>query len=277
MESAKVSKEEKSEITGKEKNKLYPTDIGVVVNDFLVENFPKVLDYSFTANVEKQFDEVASGKMDWDKMLKDFYTPFHENVEHALEHSDRASGERLLGVDPESGKNVYARIGRYGGMVQIGETTDEEKPRFSGLRGELTISTVTLEQALEMFKLPKVIGEYEGDDLTVAIGRFGPYVKNNGKFYSLKDDDPHSLKASRAIEIIEEKKAFDKSRIIKEFPENKDIQVLNGRFGPYISIGKKNVKIPKDREPSELTLQDCLDLAEEAKKNPKKSRRKAKK
>lgn len=271
-----IKKEKKTEITGAERNKLSPTDIGIVVTDFLLEHFSKIMDYDFTANVEKKFDEIANGLKEWTEMIDDFYGPFHENIENTLEHSERATGERLLGVDPKSGKNVYARIGRFGPMIQIGEQDDEEKPRFSSLRNNQSITTINLEEAMELFKLPRVVGTYEDKEIKANIGRFGPYVQHDGKFVSLKKDDgddPMTVDEKRAIELIEQKREEDRKKMINSFDDG-NVQVLNGRWGPYIKMGKKNVKIPKGTDAEKLTLEDCLKLAEEAAKAPKKGRKK---
>ncbi|MBD98455.1 MAG: DNA topoisomerase I [Verrucomicrobia bacterium] len=262
-----INEEARTERTGAEKNKLFPTDIGSVVTDFLAEHFDKIMDYSFTANVEKQFDDIAAGQLVWNKMINQFYGPFHKNVEKTLEHADRAKGERLLGIDPKSGKEVFARIGRFGPMVQIGKVEDEEKPKFASLLKDQSIETITFEEAMELFKLPREVGEYEDKKITAAIGRFGPYVRWNNLFVSLKKDagdEPLSVTKERAIELIKEKQEQEKNKFIKVFDEDSSIQVLNGRYGPYIKAGKKNVKIPKDKVPEELTLEECRQLAEAA-------------
>lgn len=272
----KVAEKQLTENTGAEKAKLFPTDIGMVVNDFLVENFANVLDYGFTAEVEKEFDEIAEGKLEWSKMITNFYKPFHKNTEDTIENSDRATGERLLGTDPATGKNVYVRIGRFGPMVQLGEAAEEgesEKPKFSSLKKEQRIDTVTLEEALDLFKLPRTVGEYEGKEMVVSEGRFGPYVRHDGKFISLgKTDDPLTITGDEAIQLIEAKRKADREKLIKSFPENSEVQVLNGRWGPYIVVGKKNVKIPKGKDAKSLTLEECLKLAEETPDKPAKGR-----
>ena len=268
-----VKEEVKTEKTGYEKGKLFPTDIGNVVNGFLVEHFPNILDYNFTASVEKEFDEIADGLKVWNKMIKEFYKPFHDQIEETLENSKKHSGERLLGTDPKSGKNVYARIGRYGAMIQIGESTDEEKPKFAGLRKGQSIEEVTLEEALEMFKLPREVGIYEDKPMLAALGRFGPYVKHDNKFYSLeKTDDPMSITGERAIELIEKKRKALKERIIKQFKEDASIEVLNGRYGPFIKQDKKNYRIPKGKgakEAKDLTYEDCLEIIKKGQKKKK--------
>jgi DNA topoisomerase I len=262
----KIEKKEITETVGQEKNKLFPTDLAMIVNDFLVQHFPNITDYSFTATVEKEFDEIANGKKTWNKMIEGFYSGFHSSVEET-QNVDRASvgTSRYLGIDPKSGKNLIVRLGKFGPLAQIGETEDEEKPLFASLRKGQLMETITLEDALELFKLPREIGVYEEKPMTVAIGRFGPYIKHDNKFYSLgKDEDPLSIEEARAIEIIDTKRKVEAEREIKVFEENPEVKVLNGRFGPYIAVGKKNVKIPKDKDPKSLTLEECLDLAEKA-------------
>jgi len=260
-----ISGKEYVEKTRFEKHKLFPTDIGTVVNNFLVEYFDNVLDYSFTARVEKEFDEISEGHKVWNEMIKDFYTPFHERIQDTLEKSKKQSGERLLGKDPKSGLNVYTKIGRYGPIVQIGESLGDEKPRFAGMNKGQSIESVTLEEALELFKLPRVIGSYENVEMTVAIGRFGPYVRHNNKFFSLeKTDDPLSITSKRAIELIEKKRKADKERIIREFDENPSVKVLKGRYGSYIAKEKKNYRIPKGMDAANLSLEDCLKIIESA-------------
>jgi DNA topoisomerase-1 len=266
LEKGRVSENTKIENTGAEKQKLFPTDIGIVVNDFLVEHFEKILSYDFTANVEKQFDDIADGMLQWTEMIKSFYKPFHENVEETLEHGDRPTG-RELGKDPKTGKTVYAKIGRYGPMIQIGDADDEEKPSFASLRHDQSMTTIELDDALELFKLPREVGEFEGEKVTAAIGRFGPYLRHKGSFVSLKaddGDDPHSVEIERAIELIEAKRKADAEKIIKLFDEDESIQVLKGRWGPYLKAGKKNIKIPKDVDPEQLTFEECQKLIEEA-------------
>ena len=223
-----------------------------------------MLDYSFTAEVEKEFDEIAQGEKRWESMLHEFYRKFHPKIESTGE-VDRTTiqNDRRLGDDPKSGLPVIARLGKFGPMVQIGETDGEEKPKYSSLRKGQFIETLTLEEALELFKLPREVGDYEGEEMVAAIGRFGPYVRHKGKFVSLtREDDPLTIGADRAIELIEAKRKLDAEKYIKVFDENPDIQVLKGRYGPYIKAGKKNVKIPKDRKPEELTLEECVTLAE---------------
>lgn len=268
-----IAEEIKSENTGAEKNKLFPTDIGMVVNDFLVEHFRNILDYNFTANVELEFDEIAEGKVIWNKMIEDFYRPFHKNVENTIENSERASGERLLGIDPVSGKNVYVRIGKFGPLVQLGESDAEEKPKFAGLRKDQRLEAITLEEAMDLFKLPRTVGKYEDNDMVAAIGRFGPYIRHNSSFYSLKkEDDPYTIDVPRAIELIEAKRKAEIEKHIKSFPEKPEVQILNGRWGPYLAIGKDNFKLPKDKDPLTLTLEDCIKISEDPKAASKKNR-----
>lgn len=272
LKGTQIERSTKTEITGREKNKLFPTDIGMVVTDFLKDHFEHIMDYHFTADVETQFDEIAHGKIDWTEMIRSFYNPFHENVEDTLEHSDRATGERVLGAHPESGKKVLARIGRFGPMIQIGdEKEDGEKPQFASLQGTQSIHTITLDEALELFKLPRTLGEFEGETVKVNIGRFGPYVQLGKLFVSLKkEDDPMQIDLDRAVELIAEKRETEANRLIKEFPENKDVQLLNGRYGPYLKIGKDNFKLPKGTDAASLTLEECLAIAADPANAPKK-------
>lgn len=264
LENGAVIMETKSEITGAERNKLFPTDIGILVNDFLVEHFNDIVDFNFTASVEKEFDEIANGLKEWTDMLNDFYGPFHTEVKNTIEHAERASSERLLGKDPESGKPVSVRIGRFGPLVQIGSGDDEnEKPRFASLRTGQMIETITLEEGLDLFKLPKKVGLFESKEISVAIGRFGPYVKHNGAFYSLpKDLDPMDVTEEQAIEIIELKRKKDKEKIIKTFDEDPKTRIEQGRWGPFIRFDKKNIKIPKDKDVDKITYEDIVALAD---------------
>ncbi len=263
----------RTEITGAEKAKLFPTDVALVVNDFLVANFPRELDYSFTATIEEEFDEIATGKLAWDKMLSNFYGSFHEKVKitEAIDRSE-VDTSRELGKDPKTGRTLLVRLGRFGPIAQIGTTEElgEEKPKYASLLKGQRLDAITYEEALELFKLPREVGTYEDEVIVAAIGRFGPYIRHDGKFVSLKEDDPYTIVQERAIELIEAKRKADAEKLIKSFDENPDIQILNGRYGPYIKAGKKNVKIPKDKEPKDLTLAECLTLAENA---PEKRRR----
>lgn len=266
-----VSSEVKTETTGAEKAKLFPTDIGAVVNDFLVQHFKGIVDYHFTASVEKEFDEIAHGLKEWTEMLKTFYSPFHQEVQNTIETAEKARGERELGLDPETGKKITVRIGRFGPFVQIGDAEEEEKPRYASLRSGQMIETITIEEALELFKLPKKVGVFEEKDMSVAIGRFGPYIRHNSAFYSLpKGVDPHEVTEEMAIEIILEKRKKDAEKLIKTFEEDETVKILNGRWGPYIEYGKLNVKIPKDKEAKDLTFEEVKALAEAAEKEPKK-------
>lgn len=255
---SKVSKE----TFGTEKSKLFPTDIGMVVTDFLVENFPEIVDYDFTASIETQFDEIAKGNYEWQKMVDEFYKPFEKLVEDTLENADRASGERHLGTHPESGKQVIARMGRYGPMAQIGSPDDEEKPQYAKLLPTQHIETITFEEALDLFKLPRKVGEFEDKEIKASIGRFGPYVVHNNKFVSITKAsglDPYTINEEEAIELIKAKRKADAEKFIKEFPEE-EIQILNGRWGPYIKKGKSNFKIPKDVEAETLTLEQTIEI-----------------
>ena len=269
---SKVKEETKEEIAGSEKNKLFPTDIGTVVNDFLVLNFGEILDYHFTASVEKEFDDIAQGELVWNDMITAFYTPFHKTVEKTLEESERATGERSLGDDPVSGKPVIARIGRFGPMIQIGSAEDEEK-KFASLQAEQSISTITLEEAMDLFKLPRTVGKFEEEDVVAAIGRFGPYLRHKGLFTSIpKDFDPLAINLPDSVKLILEKREKEANRIIQIFEQDETIQVLNGRYGPYIKAGKLNVKIPKGEDPKELSFDRVKELIVETEKNPPKKR-----
>jgi len=251
----------KAENTGAEKSKLFPTDIGTVVTDFLTEYFPDVLNYNFTADVEKEFDNIADGDIKWTESIDKFYKKFHPIVEDTMKNSERQVGERVLGVDPKSGRQLSVKIGKYGPLAQIGTVEEEEKPVFASLRRDQSIESITYEQALDLFKLPRQVGEFEDKVMTVAIGRFGPYIRHDGAFYSLpKTDDPMEVSTERAIEIIEEKREVEKNRIIQTLGAENEIQVLNGRFGPYFTRDKVNYKIPKGTDPLSLTLEACLDL-----------------
>jgi DNA topoisomerase I len=264
-----VNKATDSEITGAEKNKLFPTNTAMVVNDFLVEHFPDITDFSFTSEIEQEFDEIASGKLEWRKMIDQFYRPFSKKVKTTEKVERSTVGKsRELGVDPKTGKNVYAKLGKFGAYVQIGENPDDnggEKPKFASLRPGQFLENITLDDALELMKMPRQMGDFEEKPVVVAIGRFGPYVLHDKKFVSIpKTDDPYTVTLERTIELIEAKRVADANKLIKAFPENPDIQVLNGRFGPYIKAGKKNVKIPKGKEPKDLTLEECVELAANA-------------
>ncbi len=263
--------ERKSEVIGKEKAKLFPTDIGGLVNDFLVDYFSNILDYNFTANIEKEFDKIADGEMEWTQMISSFYPGFHEQVVQTTQNSKKPTGERILGKDPESGRQVSVRVGRFGPMVQIGEASEEEKPRFAGLLKNQSIKTITLEEALSLFKLPRVIGQFEDEEVTIGVGKFGPYARHSNKFYSLgKSDDPFNITLDRAIELIHNKREQDKNKIIRKFDENPGLQILNGRWGPYINLDKENFRIPKNKKTEELSFEECLRIIEKAREAKKK-------
>ena len=272
----KISEKIKSEITGAEKSKLFPTDIGMVVTDFLIKYFDLIMDYNFTAKVEKEFDEIAEGELVWNDMIRTFYEPFHSKVENALNEAERTNGVRILGIDPTTGKELSVKIGRFGPLAQLGEATEDgDKPQFASLRSGQHLETITVEEALELFKLPRNLGEFEGKTVTVAIGRFGPYVRHDSKFISLEKntDDPYSIELDRAIVLIESKREKDLNAVIKVFEENPDVKLLNGRWGPYISYKKSNFKIPKNTDATKLSLADCMALIEKG-PAPKKSRKK---
>ncbi len=257
----KITRSEKSEITGKEKSKLFPKDIGMIVNDFLIKNFPDILDYNFTAGVEKQFDEIAGGELEWSKMISVFYSPFHKSIDEALSKKERMTGSRELGTDPATGLPVFVKMSKYGPVVQLGEASPGNKPRFANLRRDQLLETITLSEALVLFSLPRSLGMLEGSELVVGTGKFGPYVRYNGKFYSLKRgvDDPYTISAERAAELIAEKQDSEKKKVIADFGE---IQVLNGRYGPYITMDKNNFRIPKEIDPNKLTKEECLAIIE---------------
>jgi len=255
-----VEETEKTETAGAEKQKLFPTDIGSLVNRFLVEYFENYVDYNFTAEVEKEFDEIAEGRIDWQVMIRKFYDPFHKRVNDTLENAGKFKGERLLGNEAATGAPVSVKIGRFGPMVQIGDADSPDKPRFASLRANQSIETISLEEALALFDFPRSIGSYEDAELTVAIGRFGPYVKHRNAFFSLaKDQDPGLITRDEAVTLIEAKRQKDREAVIQHF-EAEDIRILKGRYGPYISHKKKNYKIPKGSDPASLTLEQCLEI-----------------
>jgi DNA topoisomerase-1 len=270
LEPAGVREEDTVETYGADRSKLFPTSIGMLVNDFLVQHFPDVVDYNFTAKVEDEFDEIEHGKQAWNRMIAEFYGPFHTSVEATANITrQEAAGARELGNDPKSGKPVIARLGRYGPMLQLGEATDkdkdgnEEKPRFAPMPAGRRLDEVTLEEALEQFKLPRIVGQTtSGEDIKANIGRFGPYIQWGKTYASIKPDDPFTVTLERALELIEAKIAADKAKFISQFDGG--IQVLNGRFGPYVTDGKKNAKIPKDTDPASLTAQQCEELLAKA-------------
>ena len=265
-----IKTETASETTGAEKNKLSPTDLGLVVTDFLKQHFEKVMDFGFTAKIEGEFDEIAAGKLTYSKMLEEFYKPFHETIDHTLETAERAKGERELGMDPVSGKKVIARMGRYGPMVQIGHQDDEEKPKFAKLKASQSIETISFEEAMELFKLPRTLGEFEGSEVTVNIGRFGPYAAHDKKFYSLnKEMDPYTVMLDELAPMIAEKRKAKDERTIKIFEKEK-IQLLRGPYGPYIKQGLRNFKLTKEQQEKveTLTIEEVKEIIEELKKNP---------
>ena len=276
LKKGKITVRTKSEMVGAEKGKLIPTDIGMVVNDFLIQYFPTIMDYNFTARVESNFDEIAAGNERWNDEISKFYQGFHTNVEEVstmrLEHK---VGERILGNDPATGKPVSVKIGRYGPLVQMGSSDDIDKPRFASLLKNQSVATITLDEALKLFKLPRKLGDVDGEEMVVAVGRFGPYVKHGKNYVSVpKDIAPLEITIEQAIELFDEKKKADAQKVIKTFDDEPELQVLNGRYGPYISFKKQNYKIPRKTDPSTLTLEDCKAIieAEPASKSSRRTR-----
>ena len=272
-----IKESEKNEIVGNEKGKLLPTDIGTVVNDFLVNNFENIVSYDFTAEVEKDFDEIAEGKENWQEAMADFYKKFEPQCEKVLhERSEHKAGERVLGIDPKSGKEVCVKIGRFGPVVQIGSANDTEKPRFAQLSKGQSLQTITLEDALELFKLPRELGEYEGATISIGTGRFGPYVLHNKQYVSIpKEIDPMAIEYDEAVELIKERKKAEAEKHIKSFKEDAELQILNGRYGPYIVYKGSNYKIPRTvKEPKELSYEQCLEIVEKEASKPKLARKK---
>ena len=271
IDNNRVAKEEiKTEMHGSDKGRLVPTDIGMVVNEFLIEYFPEILDYNFTANIEEKFDDIAEGKLSWNSEMRQFYSDFHPRVDEAMNmRMEHKIGDRYLGEDSE-GRPVTVKIGRFGPMVQIGDTDAEEKPKFASLLKGQSIADITLDEALKLFEFPRLIGEYEGKDVTVAIGRFGPYVRHDGKFVSIpKSMEPAAVTLDEAVELINEKRASEASRIVKTFTEDNDVQILNGRYGVYIAAGGKNYKIPKTvADPSALTFEEVQDIIKKQDEKP---------
>ena len=269
-----IQESTKTEMVGADRNKLMPTDIGIVVNDFLMEYFQLVMDYNFTAKVEKEFDAIAEGEENWTKVIDNFYQVFHPVVEQtAAIRTEHKVGERQLGIDPKSGKPVFVKIGRFGPVAQIGESNaekDNEKPQFATLLKGQSIETITLEEALKLFELPRTVGEYEGKVVVAAISRFGPFIRHDGKFVSIpKDKNPISITLEEAIELIQQKREKDENRFIKKFEEDPELEILNGRYGPYIAYKGKNYRIPKTGyTPAEMTLADCMKLVSEADQKP---------
>jgi DNA topoisomerase I len=274
LHDGKIESGEKTELTGADKGKLLPTDIGVVVNDFLTEYFPDILNYNFTANVEQQFDDIAEGKTVWNDEIDHFYKLFHPVVESALAlRLEHKVGERVLGTDPKSGRPVSVKIGRFGPLVQIGTPEDTEKPLFASLLKGQSMSTITLEEALKLFDLPRTLGDFEGKTVVVGIGRFGPYIRHDGKYVSLpKEFTPQGVSLEDAIILIQQKREQESQRLIKKFDEDDELELLNGRFGPYIAYKKKNYKLPKGSEPASLTFADCMKIVEDADKAPAKKK-----
>ena len=277
LKGGNITETTKTEITGAERNKLFPTDVGIVVTDFLDENFPEIMDYNFTADVEKQFDEVAEGKKEWTGLMHDFYENFEPQVEKTLaDKSGHKAGERQLGIDPQSGRPVFVKIGRYGPMVQIGQAGDKEKPVFATMKKGQSTETLTLEEALELFKLPRTLGEFEDKEVSVGAGRFGPYIKHDGKYVSLpKDEDPLKVSLEKAVELILAKREAEAKRFIKSFEEDPEMEILNGPYGPYISYKKKNYRLPKDKKESAagLTFDECMKIINAETEKPKKTPR----
>ena len=273
----KITTKTKSELVGNEKGKLIPTDVGMVVNDFLTKYFPQILDYNFTAKVENEFDEIAEGKKKWNDEIKEFYKGFHPDIEKVsslrLEHK---VGERILGNDPATGKPVSVKIGRYGPLVQLGSTDDIEKPRFASLQKDQSVATITLEEALKLFEMPRTLGTFEGKEVVVAIGKYGPYIKHDGKFVSVpKDMSPYSITLDDATELIKEKRSSEAKKVLMTFDEEPDLQVMNGRFGAYIVYKKVNYKIPKKYDATNLTLADCRAIVSDEANASKGGKRKA--
>lgn len=268
LEKGSLTNSSKTEISGKEKSKLFPQDIGMIVNDFLVENFSEIVDYHFTAEVEEQFDEIALGNLKWTGMLHTFYGPFHQTVENTLEKKERKTGVRMLGNHPETGEPVSVRMGRFGPVAQIGNSESVSKPRFASLTKNLLIETITLEEALNLFRLPRSLGIHEGEEMTVGLGKFGPYIRFKNKFFSLKKgvDDPYTITFERALELIREKNENEKKKIIKDFG---DIQLLNGRYGPYLVRDKQNYRLPRGKSAEELTREECIKIIEKSNKSRK--------
>lgn len=278
LANGKMTYKEGKETVGAEKSKLLPTDIGIVVNDFLLEFFPEIMDYNFTATVEKDFDDIAEGKKEWVKPIKEFYADFEPQIESIIQtKTEHKVGERILGNDPLSGKPVSVKIGRFGPIVQIGSASDDEKPRFAQMKPEHTLETITLEEALSLFSLPRTLGEYNGETISIGTGRFGPYIKLGNGYISLpKTYDPLTISYEETLTLIEEKRKNDAEKVIKKFEQEPDLQVLNGRYGPYINYKKNNYKLPKECTPAELTLEECLEIIkkqEESAKNSTKTRK----
>jgi DNA topoisomerase-1 len=270
-----IERESKLEKYASEKSKLFPSDIGMIVTDFLSKHFDKIMDFGFTASVEEEFDKIARGQLVWNKMIEKFYGPFHADVTNTSENAERQNAERTLGVDPETGKTVYVKVGRYGPYAQIGENSDDEKekPRYASLRAGQLTETITIEEALELFKLPRVVGNFEGKDIKAAIGRFGPYLMHDSKFISIpKTDDVFSIDLARATELIEGKRISDANKLLKTFEEDAEVKILNGRWGPYIAKGRDNFRLPKTTKVEDLTFEYVAGIiAAETKPSSKKA------
>jgi len=278
LSGGKLKKSTKKEVFGNEKGKLLPTDIGTVVNDFLIQYFPEIVDYNFTANVEKEFDEIADGRENWHEMMKDFYGKLEPLIESTLqEKNEHKVGERILGKEPGTGKPISVKIGRFGPMVQVGIADEHEKPKFAQLKKGQSIATITLEEALDLFKLPRTLGEYEGDAVTVGTGRFGPYVQHQKKYVSIpKEVDPMSIELEDAIKMIEERRKSEASSHLKSFEEDAELEVMSGRFGPYLKYKGANYKLPKSvKDPTELTYEACMEIVNAPKPEGKKKGKKA--
>ena len=266
LKGKQINTKTRVELTGSDKGKLMPTDIGTVVNDFLMVHFPGIMDYNFTAKVEQDFDKIAEGKMMWEKMMKKFYKDFEPTVEETMNaREEHKAGERQLGIDPKTKKPVFVKIGRFGPVIQIGSAEDKDKPQFAHLPKELSMETITLEQALELFKLPRMLGEYEGDPVTVGTGRFGPYVLHKKQYTSLpKDADPLTIGIADAVKLIEAKRKQDEQKHLKSFDEDDKLEVLNGRYGPYLVYDGQNFRMPKTmhERAKDLTYEECMAVIE---------------
>lgn len=270
----KITRSVKSEITGREKGKLLPTDVGIVVNDFLIEHFPHIMDYNFTATVERRFDEIAEGDEKWTDMIKQFYETFEPVVEQTINlRSEHKAGERELGIDPKSGRPVFVKIGRYGPVVQIGSADDKDKPQFSQIPAEKSMMTITLEEALSLFKLPREVGNFEGTPVVIGSGRFGPYILHNKKYVSLpKTEDPMTITLATSVALIEKKRQADRQKHVKKFDEEPDLEILNGRYGPYLAYNGSNYRLPKQLhdKAKDLTLEECMKIISESNNKKKK-------
>jgi len=268
-----IEEKTQTEVVGAEKSKLFPTDLGIVVTSFLNEHFSNILDYNFTAGVEKQFDEIAEGTKEWTSMIRDFYKGFHPQIEKTSSESKKFIGERLLGKDPETGRNVYVKVGRYGPIVQIGDTGGDEKPKFASLLKHQSIHDITLEEALPLFNFPISLGNHESSEVIVSVGPYGPYVKHEGKFYQIPPSlNPLLLNMSQAVEIMNTKKQGAETAIINDFNGDEDLSVRKGKWGPYIKFKNENFRIPKGNDPQSLTKEECMDIIEAARLNPPKKR-----